>query len=72
MSDNETFLAAKVQFLAQQLTEAINALCDANGNTAVWKAKYEESTARLSTLEAELESLKPKGDVNGNADDQHN
>jgi hypothetical protein len=65
MSDNETFLQAKVQFLAQQLTSAIDALCDANGNTAVYKAKLATAEARI----AELES--PKGDVNGNDDNHH-
>lgn len=51
MSDNETFLQAKVQFLAQQLTSAIDALCDANGNAAVYKAKLATAEARIAELE---------------------
>lgn len=65
MSDNETFLLAKVQFLAQQLSQAIDALCEANANAAVYRAKVAAAESRI----AELES--PKGDVNGNGNDHH-
>jgi hypothetical protein len=51
MSDNETFLAAKVAFLAQQLSSAIDALCDANGDVAVYKAKLDAANARIAELE---------------------
>jgi hypothetical protein len=49
---DETYLQAKVQFLAQQLSQAIDALCDAAGNVAVWKAKVEAAQARVAELEA--------------------
>jgi hypothetical protein len=65
MTDNETFLAAKVAFLAQQLSSAIDALCEANGNTAVYKAQLDAANARIT----ELESTKEK--LDGNAHD-HN
>lgn len=39
MSESEIFLQAKVQFLAAQLSQAIDALCDAQGSIAVLKAK---------------------------------
>jgi hypothetical protein len=56
MSDNETFLAAKVQFLAAQLSQAIDALCDMQGNLAVQKAKLDAANARIAELEPKPEA----------------
>lgn len=42
MSEQEIYLQAKVQFLATQLSQAIDALCDARGAIAVLTAKLAE------------------------------
>lgn len=54
MSDNEIMLEAKVRFLASQLSQAIDALCDATGGAAVLRD-------RLTKAEARIAELEPKG-----------